>query len=92
MSNVHPIFHDVQRRPVVANVLTEDGNLVLALDELAEDGSLTRLLTLNKFDAKQLSAACDRYLHQQNSLSYASVNTLLTEVDRAELYGDDDDE
>lgn len=73
-------------------MVEENGTAVLALDEAAEDGSSRRILTLNKFDAKQLSAVCDRYLHQQNSIDYANVNTLLTEVDRAALYDDEDDE
>ncbi|AEX39107.1 Hypothetical protein Cp262_0626 [Corynebacterium pseudotuberculosis] len=92
MADKHPIFHDVERRPVIATVVEENGTAVLALDEAAEDGSSRRILTLNKFDAKQLSAVCDRYLHQQNSIDYANVNTLLTEVDRAALYDDEDDE
>ncbi|AHI22255.1 hypothetical protein [Corynebacterium vitaeruminis] len=92
MSELQPIFYDVERRPVVAKVIDREGTNVLALELLAEDGTTTRLLTLNKFDSKQLSAACDRYVHQQQSIDYANVNTLLTEVDRVELLGDEDDE
>lgn len=92
MSELQPIFYDVERRPVVAKVIDREGTNVLALELLAEDGTTTRLLTLNKFDSKQLSAACDRYVHQQQSIDYANVNTLLTEIDRVELLGDEDDE
>ncbi|MCQ9344177.1 hypothetical protein [Corynebacterium kozikiae] len=90
MAEIHPIFNDVDRRAIVAEVVEENGTPVLALDALAEDGTRTRVLTLNKFDAKQLSAACDRYMHQQFSIDYSNVNTLLSETDRAELIGDDD--
>ena len=90
MTEIHPIFNDVDRRAIVAEVVEENGTPVLALDALAEDGTRTRVLTLNKFDAKQLSAACDRYMHQQFSIDYSNVNTLLSETDRAELIGDDD--
>lgn len=92
MTDKHPIFHDVERRAITATVVEEKGTTVLALDETTEDGNSRRILTLNKFDAKQLSAVCDRYLHQQNSIDYANVNALLTEVDRAALYDDEDDE
>lgn len=91
MSNIHPIFNDVDRRAIVAEVAEVNGSPVLLLDELAEDGTRTRVLTLNKFDAKQLSAACDRYMHQQFSVDYSNVNTLLSETDRTNLIGDDDD-
>ncbi|MCQ9353315.1 hypothetical protein NQ015_10045 [Corynebacterium sp. 153RC1] len=90
MAEIHPIFNDVDRRAIVSEVVEENGTPVLALDALAEDGTRTRVLTLNKFDAKQLSAACDRYMHQQFSVDYSNVNTLLSETDRAELIGDDD--
>lgn len=92
MAELQPIFNDVERKAVAAVVTEHDGNSVLALELLAEDGSTTRLLTLNKFDAKQLSAACDRYVHQQQSIDYSNVNTLLTEIDRVELLGEDDDD
>ncbi|AEG81208.1 MULTISPECIES: hypothetical protein [Corynebacterium] len=92
MTDKHPIFHDVERRAITATVVEEKGTAVLALDETTEDGTSRRILTLNKFDAKQLSAVCDRYLHQQHSIDYANVNALLTEVDRAALYDDEDDE
>ncbi|GAB0124629.1 hypothetical protein [Corynebacterium ulcerans] len=92
MTDKHPIFHDVERRAITATVVEEKGTAVLALDETTEDGTSRRILTLNKFDAKQLSAVYDRYLHQQHSIDYANVNALLTEVDRAALYDDEDDE
>ncbi|MFI5504450.1 hypothetical protein ACFLIN_03680 [Corynebacterium kutscheri] len=90
MSEIHPIFHDVERRPVVAVVVEEKGNSVLVLEQLQEDGTTTRILTLNKFDAKQLSAVCDRYMHQQNSIDYSRMNAVLSENDVANLYGDED--
>ncbi|OWN45538.1 hypothetical protein [Corynebacterium diphtheriae] len=91
MASKQPIFHDVERRPIAATVVEENGTTVLALEQIAEDGSTTRVLTLNKFDSKQLSAACGRYLHQQNSIDFANVNTLLTDIDRHNLHVDDED-
>lgn len=91
MADLHPIFNDADRKAVVAEVIKEGNHNLLVLSELNEDGSTTKLLKLNKFDAKQLSAACDRYMHQQNSIDYSNVNTLLTDKDRVELYDEDED-
>lgn len=91
MADLHPIFNDVERRAIVAEVVKEGEQNLLVLSALKEDGSTAQLLKLNKFDAKQLSAACDRYMHQQNSIDYSNVNTLLTDKDRVELYDEDED-
>lgn len=91
MGTEHPIFNDVEKRAIAATVVTENGQPLLILDDISEGKEPTRVLVLNKFDAKQLSAACDRYLHQAHSVDYANVNTLLTERDRVELLGEDDD-
>ncbi|GAA1474594.1 hypothetical protein CFELI_03755 [Corynebacterium felinum] len=81
-----PIFHDVNRRSVAASFVEEDGKNVLVLELLDEEGNpIERLLTLNRFDAKQLSAACDRYLHQQISIDYSYVNSLLSTKDHEDL-------
>lgn len=86
---IQPIFTDVKKKAIAAINIEEDGTPLLAIDEINEDGTVSRLLTLNTFDAKQLSAACDRYIHQKHSIDYSNVNTLLTEVDRVELLGED---
>lgn len=91
MAELHPIFNDVDRKAVVAEVALDGSHQVLILSALKEDGSTETLLKLNRFDAKQLSAACDRYMHQQNSIDYSNVNTLLSEKDRVELYDEDED-
>jgi hypothetical protein len=91
MSELNPIFHDVERRAVAATVVTEKGGPILALDLLAEDGTATRLLSLNKFDAQQLLDVCQKYMLQQHSQGYSEVNTQLSEADRVELGVDKDD-
>lgn len=91
MAELHPIFNDVERQAIIAEVVKEGEQNLLVLSVLKEDGSTAQILKLNKFDAKQLSAACDRYMHQQNSIDYSNVNTLLTEKDRVELYDEDED-
>lgn len=91
MAELHPIFNDVERQAIIAEVVKEGEQNLLVLSVLNEDGSTEQILKLNKFDAKQLSAACDRYMHQQNSIDYSNVNTLLTEKDRVELYDEDED-
>mgnify|MGYP007058884872 CR=1 FL=1 len=74
MSELNPIFHDVERRAVAAT-----------------DGTATRLLSLNKFDAQQLLDVCQKYMLQQHSQGYSEVNTQLSEADRVELGVDKDD-
>lgn len=91
MAELHPIFNDVERQAIIAEVVKDGEQNLLVLSVLNEDGSTEQILKLNKFDAKQLSAACDRYMHQQNSIDYSNVNTLLTEKDRVELYDEDED-
>ncbi|WP_411208614.1 hypothetical protein [Corynebacterium callunae] len=84
-----PAFHDVQRRAIAVHQITKDNIPVLAIDEVDDDGSSRRIMLLNKYDAKQLSAACDRYLQQVYSASFAGVNTDLSPEDMADLFGDD---
>ncbi|ALC05293.1 hypothetical protein CDES_04240 [Corynebacterium deserti GIMN1.010] len=89
MSEVKPSFHDVQRRSIVVRQITKDGVPVLAIEEVYDDGSSRRLMLLNKYDAKQLSAACDRYLQETFAATFAGVNTDLSPEDMAKLFGDD---
>ncbi|MCK2201403.1 hypothetical protein [Corynebacterium callunae] len=88
MAMSKPSFHDVQRRAIVVHQITKDNIPVLAVDEVDDAGS-RRIMLLNKYDAKQLSAACDRYLQQVYSASFAGVNTDLSPEDMADLFGDD---
>ncbi|WP_080796017.1 hypothetical protein [Corynebacterium pacaense] len=90
MSELKPSFHDVQRRPIVVHQITKDTVPVLAVDEIQEDGNPRRILLLNKYDAKQLSAACDRYLQEIFSATFSGVNTDLSPDDMARLFGDDE--
>lgn len=88
-----PIFHDVDRRAITAAIVEEDGKHLLLIEEVAEDGSdqRTRLLILNTYDAKQLANACENYLSFKHTIDYSSLNTMLTDKDRIELYGEEDD-
>ncbi len=85
MSEINPIFHDVDRRAVAATIVKEGSGSVLALELIAEDGAITRLLTLNKFDAQQLLDVCQKYMNQQTTKDYSEINTQLSEADRVEL-------
>lgn len=87
-----PIFHDVERKAITAAIVEEDGKHLLIIEEVAEDGSgdRKRLLSLNSYDAKQLETACARYLSFKHTIDYSSLNTMLTEKDRIELYGDEE--
>lgn len=89
MTAQKPSFHDVQRRPIVVHQITKDGVPVLAVDEIQDDGASRRILLLNKYDAKQLSAACDRYMQEIFSASFSGVNTDLSPEDMAKLFGDE---
>ncbi|MDO5097334.1 MAG: hypothetical protein Q4D85_01145 [Corynebacterium sp.] len=62
MPDRHPIFHDVERRAVAATIIEENGQRLLVLDLLHEDGSSSRILTLNDFDAHQLLSVCQQYV------------------------------
>ena len=89
MTRYKPSFHDVQRRPIVVHQITKDSVLVLAVDEIQDDGTPRRIMLLNKYDAKQLSAACYRYLQEIFSATFAGVNTDLSPDDMAKLFGDE---
>lgn len=91
MSELKPTFHDVQRRPIVVRPITKDNVPALAVDEIQEDGSTRRVLLLNKYDAKQLSAACDRYLQEIFSATFSGVNTDLSPEDMARMFDEDDE-
>lgn len=90
MSELHPIFHCVDRKAVVAEVEKVDDQHILVISELKEDGSTVDLLRMNKFDSKQMAVACERYLHQENSEGYHSLDNL-SDHERVELYDEDDE-
>lgn len=89
MTRYNPTFHDVQRRPIVVHQITKDDVPALAVDEVQNDGTTRRILLLNKYDAKQLSAACDRYLQEIFSATFAGVNTDLSPQDMAKLFDEE---
>lgn len=90
MADLNPTFTDVSRREVVARIVTKNNVPVLAVEELKEDGTTERLLLLNKYDAKQLSAVCDRYLQQIFSTQFDQSHTGLSPAEMAEIFADED--
>lgn len=90
MSELHPIFHCVDRKAIVAEIEKLDDQHILVISELKEDGSTVELLRMNKFDSKQMAVACERYLHQENSAGYHSLDNL-SDHERVELYDDDEE-
>lgn len=81
-----PTFTDCTGKEVFAHIDMDGDNPKLRLSVKAEDGSQTDLLELNKYDAKQLAAACELYLRQQFSITFATVDAMLTAEDRMKLY------
>ncbi len=92
MAQNQPTFIDVQRRSIVAEIVTKDGVPVLSLDKEVPGGSSKRLLLLNKVDAKQLSDVLEHYLKQVYSLELAGFNASLSPEDMVALFGEEDDD
>lgn len=87
-----PTFTDVQRRDIRVRTVIDHDVPVLAVEKILEDGEVKRLMLLNKFDAKQLAAACELYLQQIFSASFSDLHTGLAPDEMAELFGAHDDE
>lgn len=85
-----PTFVDVQRHRIRARTVAREGVPVLAVEEIHEDDSVSTLLILNKYDAKQLSAACELYLQEIFSAQFAGVDTNLSPDDMLALFGNND--
>lgn len=92
MAQNQPTFIDVQRRDIVAEIVTKDGVPVLSIDKQVPGGSSKRLLLLNKVDAKQLADVLERYLKQVYSLELAGLNASLSPEDMVALFGEEDDD
>lgn len=92
MAQNQPTFIDVQRRDIVAEIVTKDGVPVLSIDKQVPGGSSKRLLLLNKVDAKQLSDVLEHYLKQVYSLELAGLNASLSPEDMVALFGEEDDD
>ncbi|MEZ2122486.1 MULTISPECIES: hypothetical protein [unclassified Corynebacterium] len=84
-----PLFTDVRRVPVVANIVSGERGPVLSLDKVEEDGTLTSLLLLNVYDAKQLSEACTKYLGESFIANFEGFTSGLSVKDHQEIHGDD---
>ena len=87
----NPTFTDVNRRDFICEQIEKDGVLVLAVDRIKEDGERKRVMLLNKFDAKKLSAACELYLQTIFSAAFAKDSSSLSPEEMLQLFGRADD-
>lgn len=88
---INPTFTDVNRREFICEQVEKDGVLVLAVDRIQEDGSRKRVMLLNKFDAKKLSASCELYLQTIFSAAFAKDSSSLSPEEMLGLFGAADD-
>ena len=84
---LNPTFTDVNRRELICEQVEKDGVLVLAVDRIKEDGTRKRVMLLNKFDAKKLSAACELYLQTIFSAAFAKDSSTLSPEEMLQLFG-----
>ncbi|EEI27565.1 MULTISPECIES: hypothetical protein [Corynebacterium] len=84
---LNPTFTDVNRREFICEQVEKDGVLVLAVDRIKEDGTRKRVMLLNKFDAKKLSAACELYLQTIFSAAFAKDSSTLSPEEMLQLFG-----
>ncbi|MCK7638160.1 hypothetical protein [Corynebacterium pygosceleis] len=89
MPGKKPLFTDVNRVEVSADVVNSDRGPVLSLDRLEADGSRTNLLLLNIYDAKHLSEACTRYRSQAFIANFDGFTSGLSAKDHEDIHGDD---
>ncbi|AKK02627.1 hypothetical protein [Corynebacterium epidermidicanis] len=90
MSDLKPTFTDVTRRDILARIVTKNDVPVLSVEEVKEDGTTERLMLLNKYDAKQLSAMCELYLQQIFSVQFNESHTGLSPAEMAEIFSEED--
>ncbi|MEJ5927627.1 hypothetical protein WG915_03220 [Corynebacterium sp. H128] len=91
MAELKPTFTDVNRRNIQVHVVTKNDVPALAIEEILEDGTTKRLLLLNKYDSKQLSAACDMFLQQVFSAQFTNMVSGLSPHEMAVLFADEDE-
>ncbi|WP_245974953.1 hypothetical protein [Corynebacterium alimapuense] len=92
MAQNQPTFTDVQRREILAEIVTKDNLPVLSIDKQVPGGSSKRLMLLNKVDAKQLADVLDHYLKQVYSLELAGLNSSMSPADMVAIFGEDDED
>ena len=81
-SSKKPAFTDVDGVEVYAELVDIEGNLRLKLAD--ENGN--KILLLNFYDSKQLSAACDMFLSQRFGANFAQLDGNISMEDRKELF------
>ena len=92
MSSIKPTFTDVKRRDIKCRIIAKDNVPALSVDLLNEDGSFDNLMLLNKYDAKQLSAACDLFLQQIFSAQFTAMQTSLSPEEMLTVFSNLDDD
>ncbi|MDU0478136.1 hypothetical protein QVA66_02660 [Staphylococcus chromogenes] len=90
MADLKATFTDVTRREILARIVTKNDVPVLSVEEIKEDGTTERIMLLNKYDAKQLSAVCELYLQQIFSAQFTNMVTSLSPEEMAEIFSDED--
>lgn len=88
MAELKPTFTDVNRRAILARIITKNDVPVLSVEEILEDGTTNRMMLLNKYDAKQLSAMCELYLQQIFSVQFHQNTNSLSPEEMAEIFQD----
>lgn len=88
MADIKPTFTDVNRRDILARIITKNDVPVLSVEEIQEDGTTKRMMLLNKYDAKQLSAMCELYLQQLFSVQFHQNTGSLSPEEMAEIFHD----
>lgn len=91
MAELKPTFTDVNRREIIARIVTKNDVPVLSVERILEDGTTERLMLMNKYDSKQLSAVCELYLQQIFSVQFNESHTGLSPEEMAEIFAEDDE-
>lgn len=81
-SSKKPAFTDVDGVKVYAELVDIEGHLRLKL----VDENDNKILLLNFYDSKQLSAACDMFLSQRYGANFAQIDGNISMEDRKELF------
>ena len=81
-SSKKPAFTDVDGVKVYAELVDIEGHLRLKL----VDENDNKILLLNFYDSKQLSAACDMFLSQRYGAHFAQIDGNISMEDRKELF------
>lgn len=90
MTGPKATFTDVDSRPIVTHLVSQNDFEYLAVDQLQDDGSAKRLMLLNMYDAKKLSHACEVFMQRTVARNFSDMGGHLSAQERADLFNDDD--